>query len=62
MVLNNGVDIVYISRIEKLMRDKKDRFYNRIFTPDEIKYIEEKNHSPQTVAGIFAAKEAISKL
>lgn len=62
MVLNNGVDIVYISRIEKLMRNKKDRFYNRIFTPDEIKYIEEKNHSPQTVAGIFAAKEAISKL
>ncbi|NLV76082.1 MAG: NAD(P)H-hydrate dehydratase [Tissierellia bacterium] len=62
MVLKNGVDIVYISRIEKLMRNKKDRFYNRIFTPDEIKYIEEKNHSPQTAAGIFAAKEAISKL
>lgn len=62
MVLNNGVDIVDISRIEELMKNKRDRFYNRIFTINEIRYIEKRNHNPQTVAGIFAAKEAISKL
>lgn len=62
MVLSNGVDIVDVYRIEEIMKNKKDKFYMKIFTPDEIKYIESKNDNPQTVAGIFAAKEAISKL
>lgn len=62
MSILNGVDIVKVSRIEKLMDRNKDAFLNRVFREEEIGYIISKNYSPQTVAGLFAAKEAISKL
>ena len=62
MIVGNGVDIVQVSRIENLLRERKASFLHKIFTEEEIKYIDEKNNSPQTVSGMFAAKEAISKL
>ena len=34
---------------------------NKIFTDDEIKYFESKGFKPESIAGNFAAKEAISK-
>ncbi len=61
MNLGNGVDIVRISRIESLIKEKGDRFLKRIFTDREIEYIHSKNQSPQTISGIFAVKEAVSK-
>lgn len=61
MNLSNGVDIIKISRIESLIKEKGDKFLKRIFTEEEIKYIQSKNISPQTIAGLFAVKEAISK-
>ncbi len=54
-----GTDIVNINRISNLK--KKDRFIARFFTQEEIKYIAKKNNSCQTIAGIFSAKEAVSK-
>jgi holo-[acyl-carrier protein] synthase len=36
-------------------------FLNRIFTPAELAYFHEKGDGPQTLAGIFAAKEAVVK-
>ena len=57
-----GVDIVDIKRIRKILLKSKESFYRKIFTENEIIYIEKKNNSPQTVGGIFAAKEAISKV
>ena len=57
-----GVDIVDIKRIKKILSTNKESFYRKIFTENEIAYIEKKNHSPQTVGGLFAAKEAISKV
>ncbi|HHV46562.1 MAG TPA: NAD(P)H-hydrate dehydratase [Tissierellia bacterium] len=62
MSILNGVDIVKVSRIEKLMDKHRDVFLNRVFTEGEIGYIKSKNYNLQTVAGLFAAKEAISKL
>lgn len=62
MIIENGVDIVKVARIEKLLAEKRDRFLNKVFTAEEIKYIEDRNYNPQTVSGIFAAKEAVSKL
>src|SRR5699024_4849647 len=59
-MLTTGVDIVQINRIEKILDTKRDRFYERIFTKKEIKYIE-KRQNVKTIAGLFAAKEAISK-
>ncbi|QQY80024.1 NAD(P)H-hydrate epimerase [Keratinibaculum paraultunense] len=62
MILSSGVDIVDVYRIENIINNKRDKFYKKVFTLIEKKYIEENNHNPQTIAGMFAAKEAISKL
>lgn len=56
-----GVDIVNVSRIDRILSDNRQQFYNKIFTLGEINYIEDKGHKSTTVAGLFAAKEAISK-
>lgn len=60
--MRSGVDIVEISRIEAIVDDRREKFYKRIFTDKEIGYIISKNHKPRTIAGIFASKEAVSKL
>lgn len=62
MIIANGVDIVKISRIEKILLNKKDKFINKVFTQDEIEYIKYKKYNSQTIAGLFAAKEAVSKV
>ena len=59
MIYGTGTDIVEISRIEKAL--KKESFVKKCFTENEIIYLKSKNFSPETAAGIFAAKEAISK-
>lgn len=56
-----GVDIVQIKRIEKLMEKNYRNFYKKLFTEIEIKYIENNSYKPQTIAGLFSAKEAIAK-
>jgi len=56
-----GIDIVEIDRIEKAI-DKQARFLNRILTDYERSYYETKGSNAETVAGLFAAKEAVSKV
>lgn len=62
MVLRNGVDIVKVSRIEEMLMNKRESFLRKVFTQTEKEYIEKKRYNPQTVSGIFAAKEALSKM
>ena len=38
-----------------------EKFLNKLFTEKELEYIKERNFSYETIAGSFAAKEAISK-
>lgn len=55
-----GFDICDVERMRKLLRD--DRFLNRYFTSEEAEYIRTKNNSAaESMAGIFAAKEALLK-
>ena len=54
-----GIDIVKIDRIEKI--ENIDGFLNKYFTPNEIKYINSKHNMFETVAGLYACKEAILK-
>lgn len=55
-----GIDLCDISRMEKKLQD--DRFLNRFFTPAEAAYIRGRGLSAsQSMAGIFAAKEAFLK-
>lgn len=62
MGIKTGVDIVSNRRIEKLIESKRDSFYRRLFCDSEIQYLESKNHAVGTVAGLYAAKEAVSKV
>ena len=55
-----GLDLCEIARMEKLLGD--DRFLSRYFTPVETDYIRSRGRgAAQSMAGIFAAKEALSK-
>ncbi len=62
MNIRTGIDIVGNKRVERLLLNKRSSFYRRIFTEAEQDYLEMRNHNPLTAAGMFAAKEAVSKL
>ena len=58
-----GTDIIEVNRIKKLIREKGDKFLNRIYTQNEIDYCESKGlNKYQHYAGRFAAKEAVFKV
>ena len=58
-----GTDIIEVSRIEKLIKEKGNKFLNRIYTKKEIDYCESKGlNKYQHYAGRFAAKEAVFKV
>lgn len=59
-ILDIGIDIIEIDRIEKAVT-KSAKFLDKIFTENEIKYFESKGFKAETIAGNFAAKEAVSK-
>jgi len=52
-----GIDIVSVSRIEKILNKFGNRALKKYLNESEIKLIK----SPQTAAGFWAAKEAVSK-
>jgi holo-[acyl-carrier protein] synthase len=60
MIKGIGIDIIEIDRIEKALT-KNSRFIERIFTPKEITYFMEYQKPTASIAGYFAAKEAVSK-
>ncbi|EJO5346849.1 holo-ACP synthase [Clostridium botulinum] len=60
MIYGIGVDIVEIERIQKAI-SRNENFINKLFTIREIEILEKKNFKPESVAGKFAAKEAVSK-
>ena len=60
MIVGIGIDVCEISRMEKLLVD--GRFLGRFFSLEEQEYIENKGRgAAATMAGIFAAKEALVK-
>lgn len=54
-----GIDIVKIERIENLSTNQL--FLDKYFTKQEQVYVLSKNNFAQTVAGLFACKEAVLK-
>jgi len=55
-----GIDMIEIKRIGMAIK-KNNKFMNRIFTAKEIQYFSDCNWSVNTIAGSFAAKEAVMK-
>jgi holo-[acyl-carrier protein] synthase len=54
-----GIDIIRVSRIAGALERFGDRFANRVLTPTEAAYV---RNRPETLAGRWAAKEAVSKV
>lgn len=59
-ILDIGIDIIEVERIKNAL-EKNSGFLNKLFTDKEIQLFEQKGYNVQTIAGNFAAKEAISK-
>ncbi|BEO94509.1 Holo-[acyl-carrier protein] synthase [Fusobacterium vincentii ATCC 49256] len=59
MIVGIGNDIIEIERIEKAI--SKESFKNKVYTQRELENIEKRGDRVETYAGIFSAKEAISK-
>jgi holo-[acyl-carrier protein] synthase len=54
-----GIDIVRVERIRKTLARFGARFSQRVLTPGEQRYVRDR---PETLAGRWAAKEAVSKV
>lgn len=54
-----GTDVIQVERIKDAMQD--ENFLSRILSPKEKEFLELRGANAETIAGRFAAKEAISK-
>lgn len=54
-----GIDIVKIDRFDSI--NNLESFLNKYFVLTEIDYIKQKKYSTQTIAGLYACKEAVLK-
>lgn len=62
MQIKVGIDIIETSRIKESIEEGQDKFLNRVYTDNEIKYCESKNKNKyQHYAARFAVKEAAFK-
>lgn len=56
--VTTGIDIIEIGRIKEAVSSWNSAFLNRVYTPSEL---EACHNSPASLAGRFAAKEAVLK-
>ena len=54
-----GIDIISVKRIRETLERFGSRFTQRVLTPSEQRYVRDR---PETLAGRWAAKEAVSKV
>jgi holo-[acyl-carrier protein] synthase len=54
-----GIDIIKVARIRDTLARFGPRFSERVLTPSERRYVRDR---PETLAGRWAAKEAVSKV
>lgn len=60
MITGIGLDVCQVARMEELL--EKEHFLSRYFCEEEQEYIRSRGQmAAQTMAGIFAAKEALVK-
>lgn len=62
MRVYQGIDLVQISRIQKLVEKSSSQALRRLFTAAEIRYCESKKMKFEHYAVRFAAKEAVIKI
>lgn len=60
-VIGIGMDIVLVSRIERMLDRYGERFLKRIYHPTEIEKSQTRRKNAEYLAGCFAVKEAALK-
>ena len=60
-IIGIGTDITECLRIARMIERHGELFIGRVYTPEEIKYCQNRKQSTQHFAGRWAAKEAILK-
>ena len=61
MILGNGIDLLKISRVEKVLDKYGDLFLKKVFSDHEIKNNKKIVHKANKLAKSFATKEAFVK-
>jgi holo-[acyl-carrier protein] synthase len=61
MIVGMGIDIAEVKRIAAVIESQKERFLQRVYTPDEVAYCQQFKNRYERFAGRFAAKEAAMK-
>ncbi|HUH64334.1 MAG TPA: holo-ACP synthase [Terracidiphilus sp.] len=61
MIVGSGIDIIEVSRIEKVVERYGARFLDRVYTAAEQAYCLGKRNGAESLAARFAAKEAAAK-
>jgi holo-[acyl-carrier-protein] synthase len=60
MIAGTGIDIIEIARIKRAVQ-RREGFIDRFFSPQEAAYYRRRGMNISTIAGGFAAKEAVAK-
>ena len=60
-IIGIGTDITECLRIARMIERHGELFISRVYTPDEIRYCQNRKQSTQHFTGRWAAKEAILK-
>ncbi len=61
MIISNGIDIIDINRIRRVIDKYGNRFKKRCFSISEIERSEKRKNSVESYAKRYAAKEACAK-
>jgi len=62
MIIGHGIDLCGVDRIRRMIADHGDRFLKRTYTPAEAACARRRKKGfEETLAGRFAAKEAVMK-
>ncbi len=60
MIIGIGTDIIEIERVKRVV-ERRSSFMHRFFAPEELDYYRGRRMSAPSIAGGFAAKEAVVK-
>ena len=58
----HGIDLIECTRLQAVIDRHGKRFLNRIFTPGELAYCDDRKRRIEHLAARFAAKEAVMKV
>jgi holo-[acyl-carrier protein] synthase len=62
MLIGHGIDLCSVERIRRMIADHGDHFLGRTYTEAEVAYARRRKKGfEETLAGRFAAKEAVMK-